>query len=193
MKLLIIIATVLGITFSTGPEEIPTSLCHDPLLGPTAIIYSDCGGSLGESNKEQSDEDEQLARLPSESQVEQLLEPPIELLSNQLTERLAEPPIEPLPGHSTDDPKTKKEICNKGSGNSSEGCDPGNHPEKGNNDEGGDRHPQNGKPDKSEKTKCNKGSGNGGEGCDPGNHPENGNNDEGGDRHPQNSKKNKEN
>jgi len=29
----------------------------------------------------------------------------------------------------------QKKHCNKGEGNGGEGCDPGNHPEKGNNDE----------------------------------------------------------
>ena len=55
MDVLITIALALGITFSTGPEQIPTSLCYDPLLGPTAIIYTDCGGTQGESNKERPD------------------------------------------------------------------------------------------------------------------------------------------
>jgi hypothetical protein len=40
-------------------------------------------------------------------------------------------------------PEQDKNKCNKGSGNGSEGCDPGNHPENGNNDEGGDRRPEN--------------------------------------------------
>lgn len=60
----------------------------------------------------------------------------------------------------------KKQKCNKGSGNGAEGCDPGNHPENGNNDEGGDRKPDNsnGKPDnskgKEDKPEKDKGKGN---------------------------------
>ena len=46
-----------------------------------------------------------------------------------------EPTQEPttVPTH---EPKpTEKPKCNKGGGNGSEGCDPGNHPEKGHDDE----------------------------------------------------------
>ena len=41
------------------------------------------------------------------------------------------PPVDPTP---TDTPK-EKEKCNKGGGNGSEGCDPGNNPDKGHDDE----------------------------------------------------------
>jgi hypothetical protein len=46
-----------------------------------------------------------------------------------------------LPPVVTDKPAHKH--CDKGSGNGAEGCDPGKHPEKGNNDEGGDHKPTN--------------------------------------------------
>jgi hypothetical protein len=49
-----------------------------------------------------------------------------------------------------------KEKCNKGEGNGSEGCDPGNNPDKGNDDEN-DTHPSddNKKKDKEKKDKKN--------------------------------------
>ena len=200
MKLLIILATALGISFSTGPQEVPTSLCHDPLLGPSMIIYSDCGDTLEVVDRDRSRRNnrsisqmiEQLADeldiQPVESRTEQVVDQPTEIsleLSNMKPpEQITILSIDQLDERT----KVKKERCDKGSGNGAEGCDPGNHPEKGNNDEGGDKQPQN---SKNENQKCNKGSGNGAEGCDPGNHPEKGNNDEGGDRHPQNSKKDK--
>lgn len=42
---------------------------------------------------------------------------------------------EPTPKPTGTPEPTKKPKCNKGEGNGSEGCDPGNHPEKGNDDE----------------------------------------------------------
>jgi hypothetical protein len=41
------------------------------------------------------------------------------------------PPPSPTPT-----PKPEKEKCNKGGGNGPEGCDPGNNPDNGNDDEG---------------------------------------------------------
>jgi len=204
MKVLLIIAMALGISFSTGPQEVPTSLCHDPLLGPSMIIYSDCGGTSEVPDKNQSRRNKQsmeqpivqptnkIDKQPAETQTEQVVDQPaeisIELPVEVSTEQSIEQLNEQLNDQSTEKPQVEKHNCNKGSGNGAEGCDPGNHPEKGNNDEDGDKHPQN---SKDEKQKCNKGSGNGAESCDPGIHPEKGNNDEGGNRHPQNSKNDK--
>jgi len=140
MEVLIIIATVLGITFSTGPKEVPTSLCHDPLLGPSMIIYSDCGGAQEVSDKDPSRETQQ----PAEQKITQSIVQSVERLTDELDDPSEEQPVE----QSAEKTKAKKQKCNKGSGNGAEGCDPGNHPEKGNNDEGGDRHPQNDKKDK---------------------------------------------
>jgi len=217
MQALIILALAIGATFSTGPEQVPTSLCYDPLLGPSMIIYSDCGDVQAEPDRERSRGSNQPNGQQIEQPVEQTNEVPVDGLSEQPSEELTEQPpeqeteelVDQAPVELSDDPVEQvtdqsvehpgedsdgeRQHCNKGSGNGAEGCDLGNHPEKGNNDEGGDKHPQNNKNEKLkvEKQKCNKGSGNGAEGCDPGNHPENGNNDEGGDRHPQNSKKDK--
>jgi hypothetical protein len=47
-------------------------------------------------------------------------------------------PIEPQSPENTPEPNpepTGKPKCNKGEGNGSEGCDPGNNPDKGNDDE----------------------------------------------------------
>ena len=156
MKLLIILATALGISFSTGPQEVPTSLCHDPLLGPSMIIYSDCGDTpevvdrdrSRRNNRSISQMIEQLADeldiQPVESRTEQVVDQPTEIsleLSNMKPpEQITVLSIDQLDERT----KVKKERCDKGSGNGAEGCDPGNHPEKGNNDEGGDKHPQNG-------------------------------------------------
>jgi len=43
------------------------------------------------------------------------------------------PPPTPPPPTPTDEPE--KKHCNKGGGNGGEGCDPGNNPDKGNDDE----------------------------------------------------------
>ena len=152
MEVLIMIATVLGITFSTGPKEVPTSLCHDPLLGPSMIIYSDCGGAQEESDKDQSRKTQQ----PADQKIPQSIAQSVGQPTDEFDDQSEEQPVEQyseLPDvqsaeRSAEKPKAKKQKCNKGSGNGAEGCDPGNHPEKGNNDEGGDRHPQNNKKDK---------------------------------------------
>ena len=149
MEVLIILATVLGITFSTGPKEVPTSLCHDPLLGPSMIIYSDCSEAQEVSDKDQSRKTQQstahkLEQSTEQTQADELTDQPEERLVEQYSEL---PDAQPAK-QSAEKPKAEKQKCNKGSGNGAEGCDPGNHPEKGNNDEGGDRHPQNNKKDK---------------------------------------------
>lgn len=233
MQALLIFALVVGATISTGPEQVPTSLCHDPLLGPSMIIYSDCGGVQEEPEKQKEERHESVERLAEQDAApladqlaEEWNEQPVEPSNEQPAKEspkqetgqakekpagpadeqtdgaLKEPVTDQKEGFRIEQPveKTKenKQRCNKGSGNGGEGCDPGNHPEKGNDDENTDEPAQKGKKIKTERAteqetlemqKCNKGSGNGAEGCDPGNHPEKGNNDEGGDRRPQNSKK----
>ncbi len=54
-------------------------------------------------------------------------EPTAEPTQAPTVEPAVEPTNEPVP--------TEKPKCNKGSGNGSEGCDPGNHPERGHDDE----------------------------------------------------------
>jgi hypothetical protein len=67
------------------------------------------------------------------------VEPPV-IVPTQEPPVVTPPVVEP---EQPEQPTGDKNKCNKGSGNGSEGCDPGNHPENGNNDEGGDRRPEN--------------------------------------------------
>ena len=46
-----------------------------------------------------------------------------------------EPTLPPPPTEEPTPEPTEKPNCNKGRGNGSEGCDPGNNPDKGNDDE----------------------------------------------------------
>ena len=48
-----------------------------------------------------------------------------------------EPTLPPPPTEEPTPEPTEKPNCNKGKGNGSEGCDPGNNPDKGNDDESG--------------------------------------------------------
>jgi hypothetical protein len=84
MQALIIFALVIGITISTGPEQVPTSLCHDPLLGPSMIIYSDCGGVQEEPEKRKKERSENVEG-PAEQANEQV---DAEKTSNKLTHRM---------------------------------------------------------------------------------------------------------
>jgi len=82
----------------------------------------------------------QVVDQPSEISTEL----PFELSNDQLIEQLNDQSTE----KSTEKPEDEKHNCNKGSGNGAEGCDPGNHPERGNKNEGGNRHLQDSKKDK---------------------------------------------
>jgi hypothetical protein len=71
----------------------------------------------------------------------------IELPELPITDDDTPPNDEIIPDEPIDDDTPPaddgKQKCNKGEGNGSEGCDPGNHPELGNDDED-DSHPGNG-------------------------------------------------
>lgn len=106
----IVIALVLGFASVARADSIsdnslysvPTSLCYDPLLGMSFVIYSDCGQDT--QNKERD-------RLHS--------------VTNDTVQENA-------PSVVTDDSTTQNDTqesnkhCNQGKGNGGEGCDPGN-------------------------------------------------------------------
>lgn len=144
MQLLAILVLAFGVIISTGPEDVPTSLCYDPLLGPSMIIYTDCGGIQEKKDKAQPENINLQTEQLTDQKPEHLTVQPIEQVVIEPTEKA----INQQTGQSIEQPKSKKQKCNKGSGNGGEGCDPGNNPDKGNNDEGGDQHPQHGKKDK---------------------------------------------
>jgi hypothetical protein len=92
MQALIIFALVIGITISTGPEQVPTSLCHDPLLGPSMIIYSDCGGVQEEPEKRKKEQVRKTVET-AEQAVEQVnAQPQNSWHEQQPVEKLIEQP-----------------------------------------------------------------------------------------------------
>ena len=84
-------------------------------------------------------EKDEPTTTPDPTQVTPTSTPKPELTPTPSPEK---PEVTPAPTktkkpHVTPQPKPTKEKCNKGEGNGGEGCDPGNHPEKGKNDEDG--------------------------------------------------------
>lgn len=135
-------------------SEFPV-MCFDPLLTNTVILSVEgCGtGQAAEEKRAESRTESPVTTVPpvvdvrpQEPNQEFPYEPPVVIPQEPDT---TEPPVI-VP----DEPKQDKpKHCNKGEGNGGEGCDPGNHPENGNDDENetSPREDNSHKPEKEDK------------------------------------------
>jgi hypothetical protein len=118
-------------------EDVPTLLCIavDPwgYGSITGDQMYDCGNGPAATKKERKQDDEAIATVTDTSNTPLPTKVAITNTPPPSTEVVVVITNTPPPPPAT--PEPDKQKCNKGDGNGAEGCDPGNHPEKGNDDE----------------------------------------------------------